>query len=122
MVVSVMLIGGGLGCWLRSTRIQRESVDAIQRAEGYVRYDWEYKGGEELENGGSPWPDWLVRLVGADFFSNVTVVYLDGIQSDRALQALKHFRHFENLFLEGAKINDRDLACLRERVASIDWT
>ena len=59
-----MLAGGGLGWWARSARIQREAVETIQKAGGYVTYDFAYKNGETLENSGPLWPEWLRRRRG----------------------------------------------------------
>ena len=78
LVVTVLLSGGGLGWWLRSVRSQREAVEAVQKVGGYVTYDWEFKDGETFETGRPPWPEWLVRLIGTDGFSSVTVVQYGG--------------------------------------------
>ena len=40
LIVLVLLIGAGLGWLVRSARIQREAVAAIETAEGEVSYDW----------------------------------------------------------------------------------
>jgi hypothetical protein len=73
-VVAVLLIGGGLGWWLRSVRIQREAVEAVDNGGGYIQYDWHFKDGEVFDNTGPPWPEWMVRHLGTDCFSSVTVV------------------------------------------------
>jgi hypothetical protein len=41
LIVLVIVIGSGLGWAVRSARIQREAVTAIQNAGGVVFYDWE---------------------------------------------------------------------------------
>ena len=41
MIVVVLLVGGSLGWFVRSARIQREAVAAIEKAGGGVSYDWE---------------------------------------------------------------------------------
>ena len=112
LVIAVILVGGGLGWWVRSVRIQREAVEAIQRVGGYVTYDWAYKDGEIFENSGPPWPRWVVEIVGTDCFSNVTRISLENVQFDRALDSVRHFSQLEDLGVSAHKITDRDLACL----------
>lgn len=112
LVVIVMMTGGALGWLARSARIQREAVEAIQRAGGYVTYDWEYKNGESFERSGPRWPKWLVTLLGVAYFGNVTVVQLQSAHSDQELHMVKHFSQLESLILEGAKITDQGLTVL----------
>ena len=74
LIVLVLLIGAGLGWIVRSARIQRNAVVAIEKAGGSVSYDWERSNGNDVP-GGKPWaPRWLVDLVGVDYFGHVTAV------------------------------------------------
>ncbi len=113
-VVAVLLIGGGLGWWLRSVRIQREAVEAVDRAGGYIRYDWAVKDGEEVfDNTGPPWPEWMVSRMGTDCFSSVTMVQANsGADAKRVLGTLQHFSRLQCLLLEASNISDQDLACV----------
>jgi hypothetical protein len=67
---------------VRSARIQREAVTAIQDAGGSVSYDWQWIPGDHWGSsvsppGGKPWaPQWLVNLIGVDYFGHVTLVVL----------------------------------------------
>jgi hypothetical protein len=54
LIVPVLVIGAGLGCVVRSARIQREAVAAIQRAGGSVTYGWEWNNGNTVPRG-KPW-------------------------------------------------------------------
>ena len=51
LVVLVLVIGGWLGWIVRSARIQREAVAAIEKAGGRVKYDWEWSGGKQIPGG-----------------------------------------------------------------------
>ncbi len=46
LVVVALVIGAGLGWMVRSARIQREAVRAIEKAGGSVDYDWEWTNAE----------------------------------------------------------------------------
>src|ERR1700730_874133 len=79
---SLLILVLGIGCLLgwvtRSARVQREAVAAIEKAGGWTAYEWQWRDGDKIPNG-KPWaPKWLVDLVGADYFANVTNVVLTG--------------------------------------------
>ncbi len=84
LIVVVLLVGGWLGWIVRSARIQREAVAAIQRTGGIVLYNWNWENGKFVADG-KPWaPKRLVNLFGVDCFGHVTrVSYLQ-----RALDSL----------------------------------
>jgi Leucine-rich repeat (LRR) protein len=73
LVVAVAIV---LGWQVNNARKQRAAVAAIQRAGGWVHYDYEFKSGK-LTPGQSPWaPIWLRRMVGDELFHNVGQVSL----------------------------------------------
>jgi hypothetical protein len=66
LIFLVLVIGIGLGWLVRSARIQREAVVAIEKAGGHVTYDWAFINGTSVA-GGKPWaPQWLVDTLGVD--------------------------------------------------------
>jgi hypothetical protein len=66
MIVLVLVIAGWLGWLVRSARIQREAVAAIERFGGRVSYDWEWNNETSIP-GRKPWaPIWLMDLIGVD--------------------------------------------------------
>src|SRR5262245_30630399 len=71
LLMIVLLVGAWLGCVVRSARIQREAVAAIEKARGWVEYDWKGK----ITDGGHGAPDWvpkkMVDALGVDYFGNV---------------------------------------------------
>ncbi len=48
LIVVVLVIGAWLGWLVRSARIQREAVAAIEHARGSVSYDWEWANGKSI--------------------------------------------------------------------------
>ncbi len=74
MLVLVLVIGAGLGWFVRSARIQRKAVAVLRKAGGSVKYDREWKDGKSRP-GGRPWsPRWLMDRTGVEFFGHVTAV------------------------------------------------
>ena len=67
--------GGGLRVgvgWSSGRRFSGRRVEAIHRAQGWVFYDWE----DPLKPPGQacPWPAWLVKTLGEDYFGRVIEV------------------------------------------------
>ncbi len=100
LIVIVMVIGGWLGWIVRSARIQRDAVAAIENAGGSVSYDWEWNNGKGIP-GGTAWaPRWLVDLIGVDYFGHVTDV-------------IPGMKNLSLLNLMSTKITDAGLAHLK---------
>jgi hypothetical protein len=139
LIVFVVVVGAGLGWIVREARIQRQAVAAIKNAGGSVRYDWEWRDGNNIP-GGEPWaPRWLVDLIGVDYFGHVAAVWLfspttatDGTLahvgrlarlqvlcdtsssvSDGGLAHLKRLTELSHLTLSGTQISDTGLAHLK---------
>jgi hypothetical protein len=76
LIVTVLLIGAWAGSIVRSARIQREAVAALQKEGNHVAYNWEWSNGGSVPRG-RPWvPRRLVDLLGVDYFGHVTSVWL----------------------------------------------
>ena len=73
LMVLVLIVGGWLGWVVRSARVQREAVAAIDRAGGFVRYDFQ-EVIPSFEQPRPPWPRWLVDALGVDYFAQVVAV------------------------------------------------
>jgi hypothetical protein len=54
LIIVVLLAGGLLGWFVRSARIQRQAVAAIEKAGGSVAYEWDFQNGSPIPNG-KPW-------------------------------------------------------------------
>jgi internalin A len=115
MLVLVVLIGGWLGWMVRSARIQREAVAAINDAGGRVSYDWDWSDGQPIV-GGKPWaPEWLTDLIGVDFFGHVT--FVDLFSSSKATDAtfthVARLTQLETLLIGSSPRGDDELAHLK---------
>jgi Leucine Rich repeat len=82
LMVVVLTIGLGLG-WLKyRLRSQREAVDAVERAGGWIYYDYMKENSPNRRPYG---PTWLNKLVGPDslfLFSDVVEVRFLGLPKD----------------------------------------
>ena len=93
MIVVVLVVGGWLGWFVRSARIQREAVVAIRRVGGLVSYDFEWKIGKGRVNG-EPWaPRCLMEEIGINCFGNAVSVH-SGCASEAELI---HFTRLNSL-------------------------
>src|SRR5262245_23739149 len=78
LILLVLIVGGWLGWLVRSARIQREAVAAIQRDGGWVYYDWQRAGDLVYDALAKPGgPRWLSERVGVDYYSNPVYVTLE---------------------------------------------
>ena len=85
-MVLVLLVGAWLGWMVRTARIQRDAVAAIERAGGGVLYSWEWKIGRLIPFGKPKWPRWLVQRLGADYFGHVVIVSLADMRNSWDLE------------------------------------
>jgi len=76
------LILGVLGCLLQRARVQRSAVARIEHAGGNVYYAHQVKDHYYTDAPPSV-PEWLLDLLGTDFFSKAEVVRLDDCQIDQ---------------------------------------
>jgi hypothetical protein len=62
----------------REARIQRDAVAAIEKTEGDIAYNWEWKNHNRIR-GAKPWaPRWLVDRIGVDYFGRAVSVWKAG--------------------------------------------
>lgn len=112
LMVLVLAAGAGLGWYVRSARIQRQAVAAIEQAGGSVAYEWDLQNGKRIPNGKPFWPKWLVNLVGVDYFGNVVAVDLIDFGTDELLVEVSKLTRLEDLQLNGSEVTDAGLAFL----------
>lgn len=139
MMVLVLILGGGLGWFVHSVRVQREAVVAIERAGGNVIYDWDWEWIPTMDRPDPsilvlslrpppsrrgawglpiPWIRTLARLLGPDCVGTVKHVSFPGGERDRSTNALMaevgRLRRLEELYLDSCKlVTDDGLAHLR---------
>jgi hypothetical protein len=116
LIVLIVLLGGGLGWIVRSARIQRATVLAIEQSGGSVLYDWQHNNGRYFLRSNSPWPRWLLDRLPVDYFHAVTWVNT-GNRAIRGPEALLlrigNLNQLEELQVRGPRPTDDDLAALR---------
>jgi hypothetical protein len=129
-----------LSVWLafhvRNTENQRKSVAAIHEYGGWVRYDFQFPGGEYSHRDFDPKarsriPKWLLDGLGIDFFHDVVQVNLNYSDdsgkreenhnpSDEALQYLTGFRKLRVLLLSDSQASDFSMRHLA-RLKSLEY-
>ena len=125
-MILVLLVGGGFG-WtvqtVRSARVQREAVAAIERVGGYVFYDCDRDPNRFVtvrrptHHKGMPKPQNMPGLkpsfrVGIDYFHNVVEIVLPGFLSDDELALIGRCPQVEKVWHAGPShgITDAGLA------------
>ena len=113
VLLLVLVLGSWLGWMARGVRVQREAVAAIERAGGWSAHEWEWEDGEKIRNG-RPWgPNWLVDLIGIDYFGSVAVVVLPEAGSDAVLAHIGRLGRVQAVNLSMAPVTDAGVAHLQ---------
>jgi hypothetical protein len=113
LMIVVLIIGGSLGWIVRGAQTQCAAVAAIRQAGGSVRYDsgWTENSAPEPRE---PWaPDWLVNLIGIDYFAHVYFVSFYSTGSDAELVHVGRLSRLVTLVILNTKVTDAGLAHLR---------
>ncbi len=143
LTVVIAVLCSWLAVEMKKAREQREVADEITklgRLGGAVQYDWQVGAGHTFKafHHGEI-PEWLLRLLGVDFFSTVVAVdstdtpltdvelkhlagltelvglWLDYTQiTDAGLQDLARLRHLEVLSLNATKVTDAGVGKLQQ--------
>jgi hypothetical protein len=116
LMVLVLIFGGGLGWVIHRAQVQHDAVAAIKRAGGKIAYSWQWsKGLPVFPIPKPPWPDWVRRVLGPDFFDTVTYVRLQGEQCDDAsLQGACRLPSLEELIVVNTNVTDAGAEDLRQ--------
>ena len=108
----VLVIGGGLGWFIRSARDQFAAVKAIEAAGGNVSYAWEWKDGRSIPDGAPWWPKWLSKRIGVDYLGSVARVEIFYNCTDKELFHVGHLSQLDTLSLPVARVSNAGLAHL----------
>ena len=99
LIVLVVAVGTGLGWWVRTARVQREPVTAIERAGGHVAYESPLVKGQFFPEYVPFWSRWIVVGLGIDYFGHPVRVRLPAKNTD---QIMVHVRRLPaNLPIRG---------------------
>jgi len=111
-MILVLLLGGGLGWFVRDARVQRAAVAAIEEADGFVFYDCELNLARTHAIPRPRYLEWLASRVGIDYFSNVVEISLPGDLSDAKLALVGRFPRLERFYCDpsGSSVTDAGLA------------
>ena len=122
-LIAVTLFCISLAWWLHRAKQQREAVQAITNAGGWVHYDYQVGDSRavDIDPQARPWePQWLLELVGIDFFhdvAEVNMVYsedsgtrLDNKHPVNIAHHLAHFPRLRVLLLKEEGVDDAGMA------------
>jgi internalin A len=105
----VLLFGVLLGWIVHRAEVQRTAVAAIRRAGGTVLYEWEIKNGTPISNARPWWPQWLVALIGVDYFGDVVAFWGGRRFSDVELSQVVNLGRLERVNLNASSVTDAGL-------------
>ena len=115
LIVTVICIWLGMTAYQASR--QRKAVAAILQLGGRVSYahQWDYSGrfGKEIKGAEPPGPAWLRKLIGDDYFVEVTYVTHGRRVTDDLLNHIAAFDELKGLYLVGSSVTDQGVKCLR---------
>ncbi len=123
LLLAVLLLSLPLS-WLATrmerARRQKEAVKAIQELGGSVIYNGNRLPGGIFPHGAprvqTPWPSWLERVLGEDFFWDAERVYWYGSHpkvTDQRLVYLKDLKNVREVCLQGTQVTDAGLEYLK---------
>jgi hypothetical protein len=115
LILVVLAMGVWLGWLVRSARIQREAVAAITKAGASVEYNRGWTSGDYIPGRKPSKPGRLANLIGVDYFSHVTDVWLlsSSTVTDEVIAQAGRLAHAERLHLYRSSISDVGLAHLK---------
>ncbi|AGA27079.1 hypothetical protein Sinac_2786 [Singulisphaera acidiphila DSM 18658] len=123
LMALIMLVGLGMGLYVRSVQVQQRAVAAVQRAGGTVTYNWEWNhyNPDIININGRPRaPKWLADRIGVDYVGNVVAVNLmpqraksQNKANDETLAQVSRLGHLESLELNGTAITDAGLGHIK---------
>jgi hypothetical protein len=128
LLILITVVAMWLGMHVRSARIQRHAVQAIQKYGGWVRYDFQFPSGEFSHKDFDPharsWiPEWILSRVSVDFCHSVVQVNLNYSEdsgqreenhnpSDDVLQYVAKLPHLRVLLLSKTQATDESMPYL----------
>ena len=112
-IISVLVLGLVLGSVVRSASVQSNAVATLRRAGAAVFYEWEPKDAKRNRTGAPAAPNWLVDLIGVDFFGGVRTVQIDHGTQEALMPSVGELTSLQKLDLFSSPVTDPDLRYLR---------
>ncbi|MHB1561265.1 MAG: hypothetical protein ACYC61_27785, partial [Isosphaeraceae bacterium] len=106
-LVATAIVALALGWLVNGARVQRQAIAAIERAGGKVWYAWEAEDDDQAEGSALPWPSWLVKALGVDYFGSVVGVRLSPRCDDETMESVGRLDRLESLDIVGAPITEK---------------
>jgi internalin A len=119
LMLFILLVASWLAWTIHRERSQRQAVGTLRQNGAIVLYDYEALGRMKVPTARHSAPMWLWRILGDDFFQNVTYVNLTPAVNhryqlaDHDLAPLDSLGRLEELNLSDAPITDVGLAHLK---------
>ena len=94
---------------------QRNLVVEVRKSACLVGRDWEFDSKVEyIRNAHLPEPEWLLNLLGEDFFDTVVIAELTTDATDATLGTVRGLTSLKELDLSGTQVTDAGLEQLRD--------
>lgn len=104
LLVSILLIGGGLGWFIRSAENQRAFYLAIEKSGGWALYQDEDAILKAVPRPSSMWPHWLANHLPFDYCHNITSVGVGSVGlSDEDFSRIGDLTQLKELYFEGTR-------------------
>ena len=115
LMLAVATAFSWLATEMKQARKQRATVDWIAEAGGWPYYDYQWApAGNPIPAAEPLGPAWLRKLLGEDYFADVTFVDLRGQEvTDAGLEHLKGLTELRYLNLSNRKVSDAGLEHLK---------
>jgi hypothetical protein len=112
LLVGVTLLCVALGFWVNGAQRQRRAVAAVWAIGSRVEVQYDYQAPGAAVEGELPAPDWLCRLLGVDYFAEMTSVLIPTGSTDATAAHMGGLPALVVLSLDGAAVSDAGLAHL----------
>ena len=122
VVVTLFCVGmSWFAVRMQKARKQRDTVVAIEKSGGWVRYDCDYDGaGQLIQNAAPPYPAWVCKYLGEDF---VATVIEAAVTNDEGLKCVEDLPRLRSLQIgRGSYGEEEEFAFVRRHSIHLEPT